>query len=329
MGDNLAKIKAAYPEGCYLNSETASYFSTRGAYADDWERCRNNNFGSRFSMLAAGKDVTDPPGAGGTARPEHALGFYASNPYTGGVFIWTGFDYRGEPSPFPWPAISSQFGIMDTCGFPKDYYYYYKAHWTAPPLIHVMPHWTWPGREGENMRLRVFSNCEEAEILVNGVSMGRKSCGPDWTEWETPYTPGVLEAVAYQGGKEAAREVHKTAEAPAALVLRLEGRTEPWLQAGGTAVVSVSALDREGNPVPSADNSVSFEVTGNGKLLGLGNGDPADHSNDTYPVRRLFAGKAAVIIRAGTGRDDLFLTARSPGLTQAVLAIQSRLTGCR
>lgn len=324
MGDNLSKIKAAYPEGRYLNSETASYFSTRGAYADDWERCQNNNFGSRFSMMSPGKNVKDPIGAGGTARPEDALGFYAANPYTGGVFIWTGFDYRGEPSPFPWPAISSQFGIMDTCGFPKDYYYYYKAHWTAAALIHVMPHWTWPGREGENIRLRVFTNCEEAEIMVNGRSAGRKSCGQDWTEWELPYTPGVLEAVAYRDGKEAAREIHRTAGAPAALVLEPESWTEALLRAGAAAVVSVSVLDREGNPVPAADNSVSFEVTGNGRLLGLGNGDPADHGGDTYPVRRLFAGKAAAIIEAGAGKNSLILKAASPGLTGAALEVKIR-----
>jgi beta-galactosidase len=321
MGDNFSKLKAAYPAGCYLNSETASYFSTRGAYSDDWERCQNNNFGSRFSMMTPGKNVKDPIGAGGTARPEEALGFYAANPYTGGVFIWTGFDYRGEPSPFPWPAISSQFGIMDTCGFPKDYYYYYKAHWTASPLIHVMPHWTWPGREGETLRLRVFSNCEEAEILVNGLSAGRKTCGPDWTEWELPYSPGILEAVAYRGGKEAAREIHKTAGAAAALVLEPESWPEPLLRPGAAAVVSISALDREGNPVPAADNSLSFEVTGNGRLLGLGNGDPADHGGDTYPVRRLFAGKAAAIIEAGTGKGGLILKAASPGLAGAALEI--------
>jgi beta-galactosidase len=319
MGDNLSKVKASYPEGRYLNSETASYFSTRGAYSDDWERCQNNNFGSRFSMMSPGKDIKDPVGAGGTARPEQALGFYAANPYTGGVFIWTGFDYRGEPSPFPWPAISSQFGIMDTCGFPKDYYYYYKAHWTTSPLIHVMPHWTWPGREGETLRLRVFSNCEEAEILVNGRSAGRKPCGSDWTEWELPYTPGILEAVAYRGGKEAAREIHKTAGVPVALALEPASRGGSRLRPGGVAVIAVSALDREGNSVPAADNNVSFEVAGNGRLLGLGNGDPADHSSDTYPVRRLFAGKAAAIIEAGTGKGSLILKAVSPDLAGAAL----------
>ncbi|MDR0400448.1 MAG: DUF4982 domain-containing protein [Treponema sp.] len=324
MGDNFSKLKAAYPGGCYLNSETVSYFSTRGAYADDWERCQNNNFGSRFSMITPGKNAKDPIGAGGTARPEEALGFYAANPYTGGVFVWTGFDYRGEPSPFPWPAISSQFGIMDTCGFPKDYYYYYKARWTAPPLIHVMPHWTWPGREGEILRLRVFTNCQEAEIVVNGRSAGRKICGPDWTEWELPYTPGVLEATAYRDGKEAAREIHKTAGTPTTLALAPEGWAEPWLRAGGAAVVSASVLDGAGNPVPTADNSVAFELTGNGRILGLGNGDPADHSADAYPVRRLFAGKAAAIIQAGTGKERMVLKAASPGLAGAALEITVR-----
>jgi beta-galactosidase len=319
MGNNLKAIKAKHPEACFLNTETASYFSTRGAYSDDWERCRNNNFGSRFSMMTPGKEVPNAIGAGGTARPEEALGFYAANPYSGGVFIWTGFDYRGEPSPFPWPAISSQFGIMDTCAFPKDYYYYYKARWTSAPLIHVMPHWTWPGREGEPIGLRVFSNCEEAELRLNGVSAGRKKCGPDWTEWELAYAGGTLEAVGYRNGKEAAREVHTTAGAPAKLVLTPESRARPRLRAGETAVISVSALDSAGNPVPTADNSVTFELSGEGKLLGLGNGDPADHSADTRPVRRLFAGKAAAIVQAGAGQGRLILKAESPGLTGATL----------
>jgi beta-galactosidase len=210
---------------------------------------------------------------------------------------------------------------MDTCGFPKDYYYYYKARWTDDPLIHVMPHWTWPGREGETLTLRVFSNGEEVELFLNGLSVGRKPCGPDWTEWELPYTPGVLEAAAYRGGAEVARERHITAGPPVKLVLAPEGWATPALRPGGTGVVAVSALDRQGNPVPVADNSVSFEVTGNGVLLGLGNGDPADHSADRYPVRRLFAGKAAAIIRAGSGKGKLVLTASSPGLAPRALEI--------
>jgi beta-galactosidase len=210
---------------------------------------------------------------------------------------------------------------MDTCGFPKDYYYYYRAHWTEEPLIHVMPHWTWPGREGETLRLRVFSNCEEAELLLNGLSAGCKTCGPDWTEWELAYTPGVLEAVGYRGGKEAVRERHCTAGAPARLVLTPEGRTGSRLRAGAAAVVSAAALDLEGNSVPTADSSVTFGLIGNGRLLGIGNGDPADHSGDTYPVRRLFAGKAAAIIQAGTGWGGMVLTASSPGLAGAVLEI--------
>jgi beta-galactosidase len=210
---------------------------------------------------------------------------------------------------------------MDTCGFPKDYYYYYKAHWTRKPLIHVMPHWTWPGREGESICLRVFSNCEEAELILNGRSLGRKPCGSDWTEWEAAYEPGVLEVVGYRGGKEAARETHVSAGAPAKLVLAGECWPAPVLSPGQAAVVWVSALDAKGNPSPTAEVSVFFEVSGNGKLLGLGNGDPGDHSNDKYPIRRLFAGRAAAVLQAGDGKGPLVLTASADGLAGARLEV--------
>jgi beta-galactosidase len=318
MGDNLGKTKAKYPKARFLNSETASYFSTRGAYDDDWERVQCSNFGSRYSMMAS-KENPAPMSAGGTARPEDALGYYATHTYSGGVFIWTGFDYRGEPSPFPWPAISSQFGILDTCGFPKDYYYYYKAHWTNAPLVHAMPHWTHPGKDGQSLKVRVFSNCGETEIFINGKSQGKKPCATDYNEWDAVYEPGCLLTVGYNNGGEAAREEHKTALQPQKLKLCLENGQQ--LETNKAVVLSVHALDSAGVENPLSDNSVSFEVLSGGKLLGLGNGDAFDHSDDKANVRRLFYGKACAVVKAEKS-GKLVVIAKSAGLEDAVLELE-------
>ena len=315
MGGNLIKAHRKYPLFNYLNSESASFFSTRGAYADDWERCHCNNFGSRFSMMAS-KENPSPMNPGGTARPEETLGFYRDNLYSGGVFIWTGFDYRGEPSPFPWPGVLSQFGIMDNCGFPKDYYYYYKANWTQEPLVHMMPHWTWPGKEGQSLKVRVFSNCDEIELILNKQSLGRKKRTGNWNEWEAVYAPGTIEALGYRNGHAAASERFTTAGAPVRLQAAWEyGGPKP----NRAGVASVWVTDAAGTPVPNADNSVTFDVEGNGRLLGTGNGDPADHSDEWQPVRRLFAGKAIAVIQAGEDPVPVILKVCSLGLEGTVL----------
>ena len=141
MGPGAIKIKERYPERSIMSTESASYFSTRGIYKDDEEKCHCSNFGSLFSMILPGKRQPGDPGAGGTATPEKVLNYLSDHQYMGGVFLWTAFDYYGEPSPFGWPAISSQFGIADLCGFAKDYYYYYQAHWKKEPILHILPHW--------------------------------------------------------------------------------------------------------------------------------------------------------------------------------------------
>ena len=129
MGDGAELIRKNHPDIAMMSTENASYFSTRGIYMDDGKKCFCNNFGSMYSMVLPGRRKPSDPGVGGTARPEKVMEYLEGHEYMGGVFLWTAFDYFGEPSPFGWPGISSQFGIADLCGIPKDYYYYYKAHW--------------------------------------------------------------------------------------------------------------------------------------------------------------------------------------------------------
>ena len=128
---------------------------------------------------------------------------FNEKPYIGGGCIWTGFDYRGEPTPFNvWPSISSQFGVFDTCGFPKDAYYYYRAWWRAEPLLHLFPHWNWAGRDGQPISVWAYSNCDEVELFVNGKSVGRKMMAKDrHVAWEVPYAPGRIEAYGYKNGQ--------------------------------------------------------------------------------------------------------------------------------
>ena len=214
MGSGADLIKESHPDLPMMSTENASYFSTRGIYKDDGDKCQCNNFGSMYSMVLPGKRNPGDPGVGGTARPEQVLAYLDSHKYMGGVFLWTGFDYFGEPSPFSWPGISSQFGIVDLCGFPKDYYYYYKAHWTKDAFVHLMPHWNAEGLEIEDgkTKVRAFSNQASAELFLNGQSLGKKVLSDCTADWDVEYAKGTLEVKAYDSfGKETAADVKQTA----------------------------------------------------------------------------------------------------------------------
>ena len=290
MGEGLELIKRKYPNKPIMNTESASYFSTRGIYEDSWENCQTNNFGSCYSMFSPEPLPVDAPGAGGTAHPERVMDFFKTHPFMGGSFIWTAFDYYGEPAPFPWPAISSQFGIMDNCGFEKDYFYYYQARWCDKPIIHGMPHWNLSGKEGQEIEVRVFSNCEEAEVIINGDSIGKKKCGEHFTSWNPKYIPGVLEIVGYINGKEAVRETKKTSGEASKLEMRILS------DEGSDVLIEIYALDKDGNEVPTADNEVTLKVEGEAYLKGMANGNPIDHTPNKSNIRSLFSGKLLGII---------------------------------
>lgn len=311
LGD-MDRFHAAFPEKPIIGSEDASALSTRGVYANDAVR----------GYLSA-YDVNRP--AWGSLA-EDWWNFYAARRFAAGAFAWTGFDYRGEPTPYKWPCISSHFGIMDTCGFAKDTYFYYQAWWTGKTVLHLFPHWSWPGRDGEPIRVWVHSNCDQVELFLNGRSLGRKAIVPrKHLEWQVNYVPGILLARGYKNGlsaEQVAEDQRETTGAPA-LVKLTPDRASIAADAQDVSVITVSVLDRENRLVPIADNEITFEISGVGKIIGVGNGDPSSHEPDQATQRKVFNGLAQVIVQSESEPGTIRLSAHSPGLASASIALLS------
>lgn len=309
------RYHAAHPKQFLIGSETASSVATRGIYITDKLR----NWVSAYDV--------NQPGWGETA--EEWWQFYAARKWLTGGFAWTGFDYRGEPTPYGWPSVSSQFGIVDTCGFPKDTYYYYKAWWGSEPVLHLFPHWNWDNREGEPISVWVHSNLEEVELLVNGTSQGRKKVEPlKHVEWSVRYAPGVIEARGFKNGQVVLTDKRQTTGAPAKLVLTPD-RTSLLADGEDVAIIRVETVDKNGLVVPTADNFVRFSVSGEGVLIGVGNGDPNCQESDKHPVRSLFNGLAQVIVQTTKKPGSLTVQAVSQQLESATLTIQTKETSLR
>ena len=267
-----------------FGSETASTISQRGVYQTD---------PLRNTLSAYDVNQTE-----WSELAEEWWKFYGTREWLAGGFAWTGFDYRGEPTPYGWPSINSNFGIVDTCGFPKDNFFYYKAWWTKQPVLHLFPHWNWEGREGEEIPVWVHSNLDEVELLVNGKSLGRQTVPRlGHVEWKVRYEPGTITAHGWKDGKLLLSE-ERTTTGPA-VALRLEAdRAEIDADGEDIAILTVSAVDDQGRAVPTANVLVDFNVTGEGALIGVGNGDPNCPESDKEPHRSLFNGLALVIVQA-------------------------------
>ena len=275
---------AKHPKQPSVGSETASTVSTRGIYSTDKLR----NWVSAYDL-----NHTD-----WSELAEEWWKFYAAREWLSGGFAWTGFDYRGEPTPYGWPSINSQFGIVDMCGFPKDNFYYYKAWWGSEPVLHLFPHWNWDQREGEPIAVWVHSNLDSVEVFLNGKSQGSKKVEPlSHLEWSVKYEPGVLEARGTKDGKVVLTEKRETTGDPVAIRLTPD-RTEINADGEDVAVLTVEVLDKEGRAIPTAANLISFRVTGEGTLIGVGNGDPNCQESDKAPKRSLFNGLAQVIVQS-------------------------------
>ena len=274
----------AHPKTPSVGSETASTVCTRGIYETDKLR----NWVSAY-------DAEHPPWA---ELAEEWWKFYAARDWLAGGFAWTGFDYRGEPTPYGWPSINSQFGIVDMCGFPKDNFYYYKAWWGAEPVLHLFPHWNWDQRNGEPISVWVHSNLDSVEVFLNGKSQGSKKVEPlTHLEWRVKYEPGVLEAHGTKNGKVVLTEKRVTTGQPESIHLTAD-RTEINADGEDISVLRVEVFDKEGRAIPTADNLISFKITGEGKLIGVGNGDPNCQESDKEPERSLFNGLAQVIVQS-------------------------------
>ncbi len=274
----------AHPKKPSVGSETASTVSTRGIYLTDKLR----NWVSAY-------DANHPEWA---ELAEEWWKFYAAREWLAGGFAWTGFDYRGEPTPYGWPSINSQFGIVDMCGFPKDNFYYYKAWWGSEPVLHLFPHWNWEQRGGEPISVWVHSNLDSVEVFLNGKSQGSKKVEPlTHLEWSVKYEPGILEARGSKDGKVVLVERRETTGKPESIKLTTD-RSEINADGEDVAVLRVEVLDKEGRAIPTADNIISFKVTGDGTLIGVGNGDPNCQESDKAPKRSLFNGLAQVIVQS-------------------------------
>lgn len=289
---NMDNYHAKHPEQPNVGTETASTVSTRGIYENDKQR-----------GYVSAYDVNYPSWA---STAEHWWSFYAARPWLSGGFVWTGFDYRGEPTPYSWPCINSHFGVLDTCGFRKDLAWYYEAWWTTNTVLHLLPHWNWsasadssgatsPGKEGQEIRVDAFSNCEEVELFLNGASLGKQPMKRNSKlTWNVKYAPGTLSAKGFNGGKVVAEnKVETTGEAVAVKLVRDTTGLSETVNANGEAlaIYTVSAVDAQGRTVPVAQNKINFALEGAGKILGVGNGDASCHEPDTFvptmPIRAI------------------------------------------
>lgn len=319
-----------HPDWLLLASETSSITSTRGVYHFPIEKYKTHD-----SRHVTSYDLIGPPWA---YPPDIEFEYLKRNPAVMGEYVWTGFDYLGEPTPYggkdhsgdgywnaDWPVRSSSFGTVDLVGFPKDRYYLYQSQWTKEPMVHVLPHWNWENMVGETIPVYAYSNAEEVELFVNGKSMGKKVKGVDkadivvdflrwdtegeaekvWKSpyrlrWDVEYVPGSVKVVAYTDGKVVAEKEIKTAGAPAQIRL-VPDRTEIDSDGQDLSYVSVLIEDKDGNLCPNAENLVRFFVEGAGEIAAVGNGNSSTVELFNVDYRRAFYGKAMLIVRSKPG----------------------------
>jgi beta-galactosidase len=289
------------------SSEDTSAFMTRGAFESDPAR----HIASSYDDEAASWGATH----------RAAWKKIADRPYVAGGFVWTGFDYHGEPTPYEWPTIASFFGIMDLCGFPKTAFDIHRAAWVDDEaVVAIAPHWSWPGREGKPTKVMVLSNAERIVLRLNGKTVGEAAVDRLMgNEWTVPYAPGRIEAIAYRGGREVARAAHETTGAPVALRLT-PART---VMAGDTEdaqAITIDAVDAKGRHVPTANLMTRFTIDG-GAIIGVGNGDPNSHEPEKGLQRSLFNGLAQMIVRPDAGRGRITIRATADGLRPASLRL--------
>jgi beta-galactosidase len=302
-----------YPNWPIIGTETCSQITDRGMYTND-----------TVNGYVWGYDL-DPVGWGETA--EQWWSYYDARPWSSGGFSWTGFDYRGEPTPYGWPCINSHFGTVDTCGFPKDIFYYYQANWTFKPVLHLFPHWNW-STPGQPINIWTFGNCQAEELFVNGVSLGRQTLNVQGhVEWDNvPYAPGTIQAIGYDNSAAVITNTVSTTGAPAAIALWPD-RSTILADGKDVSVVTVAVLDALGNIVPTASNMVTFAVSTGGSILGVANGDPSCHQADKFSNQRsVFNGLAEVIIQSTNTPGSITLTATATGLTSTNITITEAVT---
>ena len=292
-----------------FGSEIGSTVAARGVYVRDDADGLIDNYPSA------------PPWA---QTPEDTWQPIASQPFMAGGFVWTGFDYKGEPTPYDWPDVNSNFGLLDECGFMKDDAYYYKARWQDTPLVHIFPDWNLNGQEGKPVRVYCWGNTPRVELFLNGASLGAVDM-PKYrhAEWSVPYAPGTLSVKGYDvNGNVVATETEETTGPPVAIKLDTD-RTVLTADGEDVTMVAVSVVDAQGRVVPTANNFITFQVAGAGHVTGTGNGDPTNHQPDKGSEAPVFHGHCLALIGASDKPGSISLTATSPDLVAATLKLSS------
>jgi len=321
------RFPQTFPEGKFIGTETTSALATRGSYdmpsdiVRRWPARWDQPFrdGNADLTCSAYDNCSAPWGT--THRDSWRL--IKNNAYLTGMYIWTGFDYLGEPTPYWWPARSSYFGIIDLAGFPKDVYYFYQSEWTDKDVLHLFPHWNW--NPGQTVDVWAFTNCDEAELFLNGNTMGRQSRGENDFNlvWKVPFEEGALLAVGYRNGTEIMRREIHTAGEPAALMLAPD-RSD--IRADGTdlSFITVTVVDENNNPVPHAGNIVNFSVEGPGIIAGVDNGSQTSMEPFKADYRKAYNSKCLVVVKAGKEKGEIKLTASADGMQDATCVIRVR-----
>lgn len=301
-----------HPTQPIIFSEVSSMVSSRGMYVKD-----------SLKGYLPDYDLNKPRWG---QNAEEWWKFTVERPWLMGGFVWTGFDYRGEPTPFTWPNVNSHFGIMDVCGFPKNTYYYYQSWWTDNDVIKIYPHWNGHNK-GDKVNVWCNSNADEVELLLNGKSLGKKGMPRNGhLEWDVVYEPGKLEAIGLKNGK-LIRTAVETTDKAYQIVLTPDRK---MIKADGNdvSVINVTVLDNKGREVPDAMNLIQFQLKGDAEILGVGNGDPSSHEDDKCLdgkwKRSLFNGKCQIILQSLEKEGEFSLTASSEDLknTTATIAVK-------
>jgi beta-galactosidase len=320
LAESIDDFRSKFPDQRLVGTETASTVSTRGIYENDKEK-----------GYVSAYDINHPPWA---STAEVWWSIYDERPYLSGGFAWTGFDYRGEPTPYWWPCISSHFGILDTCGFPKDNFFYYQAWWGSKPVLHLFPHWNWSGKEGQEIDVWCHSNLDSVELFLNGSSLGSKQVKRNsHVEWKVRYAPGALEARGSKGGRVVLTDKRETTGPPARLLLHAE-RKKIAADGEDLSVVTVEVVDAQGRVVPVASNDVSFKLSGPGRLIGVGNGDPSCHEPDkpassSDARRSAFNGLCMAIVQAMKQPGEIKVETSAPGIEGASVVIEGEAAKLR
>jgi beta-galactosidase len=339
-------VNAFIPNTAVVGSETSSCTSSRGVYHLPIEKYQTHE-----SKQVTSYDIIGPPWA---YPPDVEFDALEKNPEILGEYIWTGFDYLGEPTPYggkdnstngywnaDWPSRSSYFGAVDLCGFPKDRFYLYQSQWTDEPMVHVLPHWNWEGTEHQQIPVFAYTNCQEVELFVNGKSMGKKVKGKDLTRipvkfnsypsdhlmskyrlsWTVPFAPGSIRVVGYIDGKPVTEKEIKTAGPPARIKLQAD-RTKLDAGTADLSYVTVRIEDQDGNLCPLASNRVQFSVQGAGKRAAVGNGNAATEASFVADHRDAFNGLCMLIIKAGKQPGEIKITANADQLVSDAVTLK-------